>query len=216
DPSWTRVTRYSRAWTGYRRHVLASLTSGRPSPPPSLTSLPVTLPARSACWATPGPRSGAIITKRAERFGHFYDLKRARQRRYYERHRLRRLGWYRMLNYGCDPAQFDAMLAAQGCLCPICRRRPGGAHLMGQILLDCLQSQGALRSAKEDQLLDPRRGDDPVPGRTLQPLVVTGAPGGLTPSRATPPRCRHAWISTQGAPFTRLRARQGSRSGSLP
>ena len=44
------------------------------------------------------------MSKRPERFGRFYDLKRARQKRYYQRHRLRRLAAFRMMNMVARPS----------------------------------------------------------------------------------------------------------------
>ncbi len=59
--------------------------------------------------------------RQSERFGKFFEHKRARQKRYYYRHRERRLAEQRLINYGCNPAEYAAMLQAQDGRCAICR-----------------------------------------------------------------------------------------------
>ncbi len=57
-----------------------------------------------------------------QRFGARFDKKRARQLRYYQRSRERRLALQRRINYGCDQATYDSLLARQGGVCAICRK----------------------------------------------------------------------------------------------
>ncbi len=52
------------------------------------------------------------------------DKKRERQKRYYYRHRERRLASMRMINYRCTPEAYQAMLEAQEGKCAICRTAP--------------------------------------------------------------------------------------------
>ena len=48
--------------------------------------------------------------------------KLARQKAYYWRHRERRLGLQRTVNYGCTPDEYLAMFVGQQGKCAICRR----------------------------------------------------------------------------------------------
>ena len=60
------------------------------------------------------------------------DKKRQRQRKYYYRHRERRLASMRMINYQCTPEAYQTMLDAQDGKCAICRSVPT-ARFKGRI-----------------------------------------------------------------------------------
>jgi len=72
------------------------------------------------------------VGRRPERFGARFDKKRARQRRYYERARERLLALARRINYGCDQAAYDRLMAMQGGVCAVCHR-PETAARNGRI-----------------------------------------------------------------------------------
>jgi hypothetical protein len=54
--------------------------------------------------------------------------KLARQRKYYYRHRERRLAAQRMYNYQCTPEAYKTMLEAQGAKCAICNSAEVTTH----------------------------------------------------------------------------------------
>ena len=67
-----------------------------------------------------------------ERFGAYFDKKRARQNRYYQRARERCLAEVRRINYGCDQATYQRLLSSQGGVCAI-RHQPETSVRNGRI-----------------------------------------------------------------------------------